>query len=84
METDVRTRVLNFIVDNYLFGDQSRTPADDEDLLLAGIVDSTGILEMIEFLESEFGIHVSDEETVPENLGSVANLTRYVAAKATG
>jgi len=81
MESDVRARLRGFITTNYLFGDETRTPADGEDLLLTGVVDSTGILEMIEFLESDFGIQVSEDETVPENLGSVANLLRYVLAK---
>lgn len=81
MELDVREDLRGFITTNFLFGDESRTPADDEDLLLAGVVDSTGILELIEFLEEQFGIEVSEDETVPENLGSVANLTRYVTGK---
>lgn len=81
MELDVREDLRDFITTNFLFGDESRTPSDDEDLLLAGVVDSTGILELIEFLEEQFGIQVSEEETVPENLGSVANLTRYVTGK---
>lgn len=81
MELDVREDLRGFITTNFLFGDESRTPADHEDLLLAGVVDSTGILELIEFLEEQFGIEVSEDETVPENLGSVANLTRYVTGK---
>lgn len=81
MELDVREDLRGFITTNFLFGDESRTPADDEDLLLAGVVDSTGILELIEFLEEQFGIEVSEDETVPENLGSVDNLTRYVTGK---
>lgn len=81
MELDVREDLRGFITTNFLFGDESRTPTDDEDLLLAGVVDSTGILELIEFLEEQFGIEVSEDETVPENLGSVDNLTRYVTGK---
>ncbi len=81
MQDQARARIVEFIIDNYLFGDASRQPQDDESLLESGIVDSTGILELIQFLESDFGIEVLDTETVPDNLGSVANLTRYVLAK---
>lgn len=84
MESDVRARLREFINENFLFGDEARMPADEDDLLLAGIVDSTGILELIEFLESDFGIQVSEEDTVPANLGSVANLTRYVSGRLPG
>jgi acyl carrier protein len=80
----VRTRVADFVVENYLFGDASRLPADDESLVETGIVDSTGILELVEFLEQAFGIAVSDEETIPDNLGSIGNLTRYVTGKKAG
>ncbi|MGI5950222.1 MAG: acyl carrier protein [Brooklawnia sp.] len=81
MEEQVRTQILDFVIENFLFGDASAAPSDDESLLESGILDSTGILELIQFLESEFGIEVADQDTVPENLGSVANLTRYVGAR---
>lgn len=78
MVEQVQTRIMDFIVSNYLFGDASRAPEPDESLLESGIVDSTGILELIQFLESDFALEVKDSETVPDNLGSVANLTRFV------
>jgi acyl carrier protein len=81
VNTGIRTDVIDFIVANYLFGDVSRLPSDDESLVESGIIDSTGILELIEFLEERFGIEVSDSETIPDNLGSVANLTRFVEGK---
>lgn len=78
MVEQVQSRIMGFIVSNYLFGDESRAPEPDESLLESGIVDSTGILELIQFLESDFALEVKDSETVPDNLGSVANLTRFV------
>lgn len=81
MDLDVQVRIRDFITDNYLFGDRSRLPTDDQDLLSTGVIDSTGILELIEFLESSFAIEVSEAETVPDNLGTIANLTNYVASK---
>lgn len=81
MEQQVRARIMDFIIENFLFGDVSGAPSDEESLLESGILDSTGILELIQFLESDFGIEVADSDTVPDNLGSVANLTRFVLAK---
>ena len=81
METQIRAELTEFIIMNYLFGDITRVPQDDDTLVEEGIIDSTGILELIEFLESRFGIEVSEAETVPENLGSISSLTRYVMSK---
>ncbi|MCC2593650.1 acyl carrier protein [Tessaracoccus sp. OS52] len=81
MESQVAQKLRSFIEDSYLFGDSSRMPADDESLLESGVIDSTGVLELIEFLETEFGFSVDDSETVPENLGSVSGLIRYVSTK---
>lgn len=77
----VAARVRAFVIDNYLFGDDSRAPADDESLIEQGVIDSTGILELIEFLEETFGIAVAEAETIPENLGSIAAIARYVGVK---
>jgi acyl carrier protein len=81
VETQIRAELTEFIVTNYLFGDITRVPQDDDTLVEAGIIDSTGILELIEFLESRFGIEVAEAETVPENLGSISSLTGYVMRK---
>jgi acyl carrier protein len=77
----VQGDVTDFIVANYLFGETTRTPGNDDSLIETGIIDSTGILELIEFLESHFGIEVTDTETVPQNLGSIANLVAFVTSK---
>jgi acyl carrier protein len=78
---EIRETLREFMGDNYLFGDTDRLPGDEESLLETGIVDSTGILELIEFLEDRFGIEVAESETVFENLGSIGGLTRFVLAK---
>ena len=80
-EQRIRAELAEFIVTNYLFGDDSQTPRDGDLLVEDGVIDSTGILELIEFLESAFGIEVAEDETVPENLGSIACLTRFVMSK---
>lgn len=81
MDDQVRKQVRDFIVTNFLFGDESRSPADTESLLDSGVVDSTGVLELVDFLETDLGVSVADDETVPSNLDSVDNLTQFVARK---
>ncbi|MEJ6554730.1 acyl carrier protein [Microbacterium esteraromaticum] len=77
----VDARIEDFILSSFLFGDAERMPSRTESLLETGVIDSTGVLELIEFLESEFGLQVLDDESVPENLDSIDNLARFVAAK---
>lgn len=81
MATHKEQRIKEFILDSYLFGDDSRMPTETDSLLETGVLDSTGVLELIEFLEMEFDITIEDNETVPDNLGSIAGITRFVAAK---
>lgn len=81
MDEKIRAELTEFIVTNYLFGDATLAPGDDESLIERGIIDSTGILELIEFLESHFGIEVSEVETVPENLDGISRLVKFVVGK---
>lgn len=84
MGMQVMDKLQGFVLENFLFGDEARMPAPDQSLLGSGILDSTGVLELIEFLEEEFGFRVEDTETVPENLDSIEGLTRYIAVKQGG
>lgn len=81
MRAEVREDLVDFVVSNYLFGAVEKAPLDDDSLIETGVIDSTGILELIEFLEDHFGIQVLDSETIPQNLGSVASLVVFVEAK---
>lgn len=81
MEDQVRSDLTEFVVNNYLFGDTTRTPAEADSLVEGGVIDSTGILELIEFLEEKFGIEVTESETVPENLDTIARMTQFVLSK---
>ena len=76
----IRTKLRAFIVENFLFGNEDGVK-DDTSFLDEGIIDSTGILEMVSFLEEEFAISVEDEELVPENLGSINNVVAYLQRK---
>lgn len=72
--------VREFISENFLFRADAEID-NDQSLLESGVIDSTGVLEVIAFLEQTFGIVIADEEIVPENLDSINNMTRYLAAK---
>lgn len=76
----VETKLREYITANFLFGDGTQLAREDS-FLDRGIIDSTGILEIIMFLEEEFGIKVADSEMLPENLDSIANLVRFVDSK---
>ncbi len=69
-----------FIKETFLFG-QEITFNDDDSFLEMGIIDSTGVLELVMFLESNFNISVADDELVPENLDSINNIVHFVDAK---
>jgi len=73
-------KVRAFIVENFLFGDDSSLK-DDSSFLQEHIVDSTGILEIINFLEEEFSIKINDDELLPENLDSLNNIDAFVKRK---
>ncbi len=74
-------RVRQYVVESLLVGDEEEEFSDDQSFLEAGMIDSTGILEVIMFLETEFDLDIDDEEMVPENLDSVANIGRFVLSK---
>lgn len=77
---EVKRIIYEFIKENFLFGDDG--PLKEETSFLeSGIVDSTGILELVSFLEERFGIKIEDEELIPENLDSLLNVTYYVEKK---
>jgi acyl carrier protein len=77
----VETKLRTFILENYLFTDDQSVLDSKDSFLEKGIIDSTGILEVIFFIEEQFGFKVADEEMVPENLDSVNNLVAFVARK---
>ncbi|MGQ9638324.1 MAG: acyl carrier protein [Thermodesulfobacteriota bacterium] len=77
---DIQKVVRDFIVNNFLFGDDGPLK-EDTSFLDSGVVDSTGILELVSFLEERFGIRVEDEELLPENLDSLLKVTMYVEKK---
>jgi len=77
---EVGAVIRQFIVENFLFGEDGNLKQETS-FLESGIIDSTGILELVSFLEEKFEISVADEELVPENLDSIANVVAYLAKK---
>jgi acyl carrier protein len=75
--------IREFVVDNFLFGDDENLKEGDS-FLENGIVDSTGILELVEFIEKTYHIQVEDDELIPENLDSIANVVKYLEHKRNG
>ncbi|NYF99019.1 acyl carrier protein [Janibacter cremeus] len=81
MGDNVLSQVRQFILTNFLFGDASKMPGDSDSLLASGILDSTGVLELVEFLEGDLGVPVADHETIPANLDSMESVTAFVTRK---
>jgi acyl carrier protein len=77
----IRQDVRTFIISNFMFGQGGDGLTDDQSFLETGVIDSTGVLELISFLEQQFGFAVEDQEVVPSNLDSVAQLVSFVQRK---
>ncbi|MCK4378421.1 MAG: acyl carrier protein [Deltaproteobacteria bacterium] len=79
-DQEIKSKIRDFIVENFLFGSADEL-ADDSSFLDGGIIDSTGVLELVEFLEEDFSISIDDEELVPENLDSINNVAAFLKSK---
>ena len=79
--TEIESRIRKFIGQNFFYTQTADTLLGTDSFMEKGIVDSTGVLELIAFLESEFGVTVQDEELMPENLDSVDRLVGFVGRK---
>jgi acyl carrier protein len=80
-ESDILTRVRGFVQDNFLYMHSSFQLADDDRLLEKGVLDSMSIVEMISFIESEFGVQANDDEVSDANFGSLSGIARFVGRK---
>ena len=82
MTEAVRSSIRKYIIENFLFCDDGVFD-NSQSLLQTGIVDSTGILELVTYIEETYGIAIADEEMLPENLDSVDRIASYVTRKKT-
>ena len=80
-QATVRQEIRAFIYETYFFGDESEKFDDSDSFMEQGIIDSTGVLELTSFLEEKYGVTVEDDEMVPANLDSVANLIAFIQRK---
>lgn len=79
----IEEQVRQFITENFLFSEEKKV-ADTDSFLENGIIDSTGVLELVSFVEEKFNVKVKDEEMVPENLDSINNLVKFIKSKQNG
>jgi len=79
--TDTKDRVRAFIAENFLMGANAAKVSDADSFQGLHILDSTGFLELVSFIEEEFGIRVKDEEMIPANLDSLDNIDSYLGRK---
>ena len=78
---NIQDQLKNYIVSQFLFEHDQQSLDPDDDLLNQGIVDSMGVLQLVNYIEETFGIRVSDEEIIPENFRSLNTLTNLVRQK---
>jgi acyl carrier protein len=81
MEQDIKQQIVDFICANFLFDDTQKEIDEKASLLETGVIDSTGVLELIAYIEETYGIQVEDEEIVPENLDTILDITYYITQK---
>jgi acyl carrier protein len=81
MPDTIKTELRTFIVENFLFGDDGHPLDNGMSLIENDLIDSTGILELVSFLEERYGIAVADSDIVPANLDSIDRIAAYVASK---
>jgi len=78
---NIAEELRHFVVENYLFGRSDVELKADDSFLDRGIIDSTGVLELVTFLEAKYQITIQDEELIPSNLDSINNLLRFLETK---
>lgn len=83
MKQDIKQQIIDFITNNFLFDDAQASIGEKDSLLETGVIDSTGVLELIAFIEETYGIQVEDEEIIPENLDTILDITYFIEQKLT-
>ena len=78
---DIKKQIRQYLAENFLFSSNGFNLGDDASLLEEGIIDSTGVLELVMFVEETFDVEVADEEIIPDNFDSVNNLAAYIELK---
>ena len=77
----IKEPIREYIIQNFLFGDTETVFSDSDSFMENGILDSTGILDIILFIENTYNIKIDDDEIVPDNLDSLDNLEKFITMK---
>ena len=77
----IEQEVRQFLKDNFPLSADGIDLAGDDSLIEVGVIDSTGVLELIGFIEERYEVEIADEEVLPENLDSITSITRFVGEK---
>lgn len=78
---DIRAQLCTFIIENFLYGAADELPPDGQSLIASEIIDSTGVVELVAYLEESHGIRVDDDDITPENFDSIAALVNFVSTQ---
>lgn len=78
---ELKSQIRGFIVENFLYGEDDENLTDEGSFLEFGLIDSTGVLELVAFVECELEIEIKDSEMVPENLDSIDAIATFVQTK---
>jgi len=84
IDIQLKSDLRQFILDNFLYGQDDNIFGDDISFLEKGIIDSTGVLELVSFIEETYGISVDDEDLIPDNFDSLNKLSSYIGHKMAG
>ena len=80
-QVEILSRVRNFVQENFLYMHTNFSLGDDDRLLEKGVIDSMSIVEMISFVEAEFGVRANEDEVSERNFGSLSGIARFVGEK---
>ncbi len=79
-----KQEIKNFIIENFLYGQAENAPDDEMSFMENGVIDSTGVLELVSFVQEKYNIRVSDEELIPDNFDSLNKLEAFITRKLAG
>lgn len=83
-DSEVQKSITEFVKSNFLMSSNMVKFSNDDSFMEKGIIDSTGVLEMVAFIQQTFGININDDDLIPENLDSVNNITAFIRKKKVG
>jgi acyl carrier protein len=80
-EINTKTLIRNFICKNFLINSSSTVFSDEDSFTEKGIIDSTGVLEIVQFIQTSYGLRLNDNEIIPDNLDSIQKISSFIKRK---